>query len=111
MYLTGEAMRATLAAIAGRSAARSTLIVNYHSARRGVLGRLILWWIGEPQISHWTREEMAEELRRAGFVVHEDSGMADWNERFARGEAKVARAAFMRVVAARALHGGATHFT
>ena len=97
MYLTREAMRSTLAGIADRSASGSTLIVNYHSAHRGFLASLIFRLIGEPQISAWTREEMAADLRAAGFTVREDTGMADWNARFAQGQAKVERAPYMRI--------------
>ena len=100
MYLTRQAMHATLAGIAGRSARGSTLIVNYHTAHRGFFAQLLFRLIGEPQISAWTREEMAADLRAAGFVVSEDSGMIDWNERFAEGRAKVERAAYMRVATA-----------
>jgi len=100
MYLTREAMRATLAGIAGRSAPGSTLIVNYHTAHRGFFARLMFRLIGEPQISAWTREEMAADLRAVGFVVSEDSGMTDWNVRFAQGKAKVERAFYMRVATA-----------
>ena len=56
--------------------------------------------IGEPQISAWTAEEMAADLRSVGFV-HEDSGMADWNGRFAQGRAKVERGSYMRIAIAR----------
>jgi methyltransferase (TIGR00027 family) len=101
MYLTREAMHSTLAGIADRSAPGSTLIVNYHSGQRGFFARLVYRLIGEPQISAWTREEMAADLQSAGFVVSEDSGMADWNRRFAQGEAKVDRAPYMRIVVAR----------
>ena len=101
MYLTREAMRATLAAIAGRSAPASSLIVNYHTAHSGLLARLMLRLIGEPQISTWTKEEMAADLRAAGFVVREDSGMAEWNERFAQSKAKVERAFYMRIAISR----------
>ena len=100
MYLTREAMRATLAGIAGRSAPGSTLIVNYHTAHRRLIARLLFRLIGEPQISAWTREEMAADLRSAGFVVREDCGMADWNDRFAQGGARVQRAAYMRLATA-----------
>jgi len=100
MYLTREAMRATLAAIGGRSATGSTLIVNYHTPHRGFFGRLMLWLIGEPQISTWTPEEMAADLEAVGFLVREDSGMADWNERFANGEAKAERGQYMRIAVA-----------
>jgi methyltransferase (TIGR00027 family) len=101
MYLTRDAMRATLAAIAGRSAPASSLIVNYHTAHGGLLARLMLRLIGEAQISMWTKDEMAAELRSAGFVVREDSGTAEWNARFARGEARVERALYMRIAVGR----------
>jgi O-methyltransferase involved in polyketide biosynthesis len=101
MYLTRDAMRATAAAVADRSAPGSRLIVNYHTAHRRLLARLIFRLIGEPQISAWTREEMATDLGSVGFVVQEDSGMTDWNERFARGRAKIERATYMRIAIAR----------
>ena len=102
MYLTRDAMRATLGSIARRSAHGSTLIVNYHTIRRGILSRLMFRLIGEPQISAWTPEQMAADLQAVGFAVHEDSNMTEWNDRFAHGEAKVVtRAPYMRVVAAR----------
>jgi hypothetical protein len=56
--------------------------------------------IGEPQISAWTREEMAADLLSAGYVVRDDSGMTDWNDRFARAEGNVGRGAYMRVAIA-----------
>lgn len=100
MYLTRDAMRATLADVAARSAPRSTLIVNYHTVHRRWFARLMFRLIGEPQISAWTPEEMSADLRSARFVVHEDSGMTDWNARFARGQARVERAPYMRVAVA-----------
>lgn len=100
MYLTRDAMRATLAAVAGLSAPGSTLIVNYHTAHRRFIARLLFRLMGEPQISAWTPEEMASDLRSAGFVVREDTGMADWNQRFAAGKARVERASYMRVAVA-----------
>jgi len=101
MYLTREAMRATLADIARRSASGSTLIVNYHTVHRRWLARLLFKLIGEPQISAWTPEEMAADLRAVGFVIREDTGMADWNHRFAAGKARVERASYMRIAIAR----------
>ena len=101
MYLTRDAMHATLASVADRSAPASTLIVNYHRLHRRLLARLIFRLIGEPQISAWTLEEMAADLRSVGFGVREDSGMADWNDRFAQGEAKVERGFYMRIAIAR----------
>ena len=101
MYLAHDVMRATLASIAGRSAPGSTLIVNYHTQHRGFFSRLTFRLIGEPQVSVWTPDEMAADLQSAGFVVREDSGMTDWNKRFAQGQAKVERGFYMRVVVAR----------
>src|SRR5512132_4029088 len=102
MYLTRDAMRSTLADIANRTASGSTLIVNYHTLHRRFLARLIFRLIGEPQISAWTPAEMAADLRSVGFVVREDSGMADWNIRFAQRRAKVERRSYMRIAIAAA---------
>ncbi len=101
MYLTRDAMRATLAGIAGRSAPGSTLIVNYHTIHRRLFARLIFRLIGEPQIVAWSPEEMAADLGAAGFVVRDDSGMTDWNDRFAHGRANVERGSYMRIAIAR----------
>ena len=100
MYLTRDAMRGTLAAVAQRSAPGSTLIVNYHTLHRRFFARLMFRLVGEPQISAWTPAEMAADLRAVGLVVREDSGMADWNDRFAQGKAKVERGHYMRIACA-----------
>ncbi len=101
MYLTRDVMRATLGDIARRSAAGSTLIVNYHTLHRRLFARLMFRLIGEPQISAWSPEEMAADLRAVGFVIREDSSITDWNDRFAQGKAKVERAFYMRIAIAR----------
>lgn len=100
MYLTRDAMHATLASIANRSAPGSTLIVNYHTEHRRFIARMIFRLIGEPQISAWTPEEMAADLRSVGFRVAEDSGMLDWNNQFAGGKGRVERASYMRIAVA-----------
>lgn len=100
MYLTREAVDATLAAISARSSTGSTLIVNYHTGHRGIFGRLILRLIGEPQISSWSPEEMAADMKAVGFTVREDSAMTDWNARFASGEGNVQRGYYMRIAIA-----------
>jgi methyltransferase (TIGR00027 family) len=100
MYLTRDAMHATLAAIARISAPGSTLIVNYHTTVRRFIARMLFRLIGEPHISAWTREEMAVDLRSAGFTVRDDSSMLDWKGRFATAEAKVERGAYMRIAVA-----------
>jgi hypothetical protein len=43
---------------------------------------------------------MAADLRSAGFVVAEDSGMLDWNRQFANGGAKADRTSYMRIATA-----------
>jgi methyltransferase (TIGR00027 family) len=98
MYLTPDAMRATLSNIAALSAAGSTVIINYHSEKRRGLMKLIFRLIGEPMISAWTAEQMAEELAAARFRVLEDTAMTDWNVKWAGGKANVARGHYMRVV-------------
>ena len=105
MYLTREAMRATLTNIGRRSAPGSTLIVNYHTILRGWITQLIFRLIGEPQISCWTPAEMASDLGAAGFAVREDTSMIDWNARFANGQAKVERMFYMRIGIARRRDG------
>jgi methyltransferase (TIGR00027 family) len=106
MYLTRDAMRATLADIASLSAPRSTLIVNYHAEHRNVVARLMFRLIGEPMISAHSREEMESELRAVGFEVREDGGMADWNRQFASGAANETRGSYMRVLVARPAGNG-----
>lgn len=100
MYLTRAAMDATLASVARRSAPGSTLIVNYHTAHRRFLVLLMFRLLGEPQISAWAPQEMAADLQAAGFHVREDSGMAEWNDRFAQGDARVERGSYMRIAIA-----------
>jgi methyltransferase (TIGR00027 family) len=101
MYLERDAIRATLKDIAARSAPGSTLIVNYHEPHRRILAQLIFRLIGEPHVSAWTPEEMADDLRSVGFVVREDSSMIDWSKRFAKGPTRVERGSYMRIAVAR----------
>jgi methyltransferase (TIGR00027 family) len=100
MYLTRDAMRGTLSAVARRSARGSILIVNYHTTHRRFLARIIFRLIGEPQISAWSPPEMAADLEAAGFIVRDDSSMARWNTAFANGEANIERASYMRIAVA-----------
>jgi methyltransferase (TIGR00027 family) len=100
MYLTRDAMRATLAGIAERSASGSTLVLNYHTANRRWFARLLFRLIGEPMISAWSPAEMAEDLAAAGFQVREDSGVAEWNAKWAGGQANDRKVWYMRVVVA-----------
>ena len=101
MYLTRDAMRATLSGVAERSAAGSTLIVNYHSQHRRLISRLIFRLIGEPMISAHSPSGIGAELLSVGFPVVEDSGIEEWNTRWAGGRARVDRRAFVRVAVGR----------
>jgi methyltransferase (TIGR00027 family) len=101
MYLTHDAMLATLGSIARRSAGGSTLVLNYHSQGRRWIERVIFRLIGEPMISHWSPAEMAADLRPKGFEVIEDTGILDWSARWAGGHGVVKGRAFMRIVVAR----------
>jgi methyltransferase (TIGR00027 family) len=100
MYLTRDAMRSTLANVASRSAEGSTLIVNYHTALRRGPVRLLLRWLGEPNKSKWSPEEMAADLQAAGFRVDEDSGIIDWVKRFATGTIDTRAGRDMRIAVA-----------
>lgn len=100
MYLTHGAMRSTLASVAERSADGSTLIVNYHTARRSGFVGLVLRFLGEPDRSHWSPEEMGDDLRAAGFRVEEDSGVSDWAARFASRVTETRAGRAMRVAVA-----------
>lgn len=101
MYLTRETMLATLAQISARSAKDSTLIINYHTTMRTATVRLLLRLLGEPVRSASSIEQMAADLRAAGFQVVEDTGMADWAKRFAVGEVNMSASKSMRIVEAR----------
>jgi methyltransferase (TIGR00027 family) len=100
MYLTRQTMRATLASVARRSAAASTLIVNYHTSMRSFLFRLFLRFVGEPVRSAAQPAEMAADLGDAGFDVREDEGIADLAARFAGGGVDPRVGTVMRIVVA-----------
>ena len=103
MYLTHDAMRATLASIAARSARASTVIINYHTIHRRWMAKIIFRLVGEPMISKWSPEEMAAVLHAAGFEVAEDSGMSDWAARFAPAAPARKAGYFMRIAVANRL--------
>ena len=101
MYLTHDAMRATLANVASRSADGSILIVNYHTTLRRGLVRLIFRLLGEPVRSKWSPEEMAADLAAAGFRAEEDTNVIDWATRFGVGDVNLQPGRIMRIVVAR----------
>jgi methyltransferase (TIGR00027 family) len=90
LYLDDDALRATLATIAARSAAKSTLIVEYHDSEvrhaytaysfvRKIL--LALW--SEPQIGARSRQAFRADVERAGLQIEKDFGVSEWGSRFA----------------------------
>jgi methyltransferase (TIGR00027 family) len=83
-YLTEAEVDATVAAVAARSAAGSTLVVNYQQPGAGaVVGRLFAQamlllartrspWRDEPRRSSWTAATMGELVARHGLTVTAD---------------------------------------
>ncbi len=83
MYLTDEAMNATLRTITARSAEGSRLAVQYTTPAEGWALRMTFFGLwGEPMIGLRTPEQMGAALASAGVKVLEDSGTADWAQRF-----------------------------
>jgi len=101
MYLTRDAMLATLRQLSSRTAKGSVLIINYHTElRRGLFG-LILRLLGEPFRTKWSPTELAADLSAVGFRAEEDSGVADWANRFAIGPVEVKAGKSARITVAR----------
>lgn len=100
MYLSKDVVQSTLRVVAARSCPGSTLIVNYHTAKRRGLMALWLRVLGEPDLSVWSPEDMARGLRDAGFRVDDDTGIAEWARRFAEGDINLRAGAVMRVAVA-----------
>jgi methyltransferase (TIGR00027 family) len=106
MYLTDDALRATLSAVADSSAPGSILICHYHEASLApapirIAEELLLSFWREPQIGRRTRAAMAEEVERAGLVVLRDSEAAEWAERYGAAAATSDLARATRMLVAR----------
>jgi methyltransferase (TIGR00027 family) len=83
-YLTRDQVRATVAALAARTAAGSALVVNYQApSARAALGRLLARVLrgsatsGEPWRSLWRPERMAALLAAHGLAVASDRSLLD----------------------------------
>ena len=101
MYLTLGAVRATLQAIAARSARGSVLVVYYHTEKHRGLAALLLRLVGEPNRSSFSPAELARELASVGFAVEMDERAVEWSARFGgsvrdKGTARIARIAVAR---------------
>ena len=98
LYLEAAAIRASLAAIAARSAASSTLILEYHDAEAPTHDRgysfvrailLALW--SEPHIGARSQDVMHAELAQAGLCIARDFAICEWGTAFARTTPRVNR--------------------
>jgi methyltransferase (TIGR00027 family) len=92
-YLGLDAIRATLAALAARSAPDSRLAVTYATPRGSPLGpaamrvaRLGFRLIGEELRGLLEVEDMRAELARAGFRVVDDASSREWAARHGAGK-------------------------
>ena len=84
-YLTVDAQRATLAAVARRSAPGSALAMEYIEPGGHEQQERLPRLFGEPWIGLETRVEAAARLTEAGFQTVEDTSMDDWRARFSKG--------------------------
>lgn len=88
VYLTLDAIRATLRAVAALSAPESVLAVTYSPPLDGLLASLApvvkraFALFGEPIRSMITQGEMAQLLDEVGFSIREDTSTADWAARY-----------------------------
>jgi methyltransferase (TIGR00027 family) len=87
MYLSNDAMRGTLRAIARLSSEGSCLVIEYRepTSEKDFWQRYmnaLLRRCGEPQIGLRTKQVMHDELETAGFKVSSDEGMVDWVQTF-----------------------------
>ena len=89
MYLPREAVRATLAVVAARSAARSRMAVTYATPEATPLGpaavrvaNVAFRVMGEAIIGLMTPQDMHAELDAAGFQVIDDTPASEWGARY-----------------------------
>jgi methyltransferase (TIGR00027 family) len=99
-YLTAEAQRVTLAAVARRSAPGSEIAMEYIEPGGHEEQERLPRFLGEPWIGLETRAEAAARLAEAGFLPSDDTGMAEWRARFSSGPPRADRTR-QRIVVAR----------
>jgi methyltransferase (TIGR00027 family) len=95
-YLPMEAIRATLDAVAARSARESRIAVTYGTPEASPLGptavrvaRVAFRVIGEAIVGLLSPAAMRDELAAAGFRVLEDLSARQWGERFGGGRPRI----------------------
>jgi methyltransferase (TIGR00027 family) len=83
MYLSREAIGATLDALARATAPGSVLAMTYSGRHPPALARLVAV-AGEPFASTFTPDQAREILREHGFLVTSDESDPEWSERYLR---------------------------
>ena len=90
LYLADDAIHDMLATIGTRSAAESTLVLEYHDSEVPTpptlyarARRLLLAFWSEPQIGRRPQRVMHRELERAALRVERDFGISEWGVTFA----------------------------
>ncbi|HTN91783.1 MAG TPA: class I SAM-dependent methyltransferase, partial [Sorangium sp.] len=113
MYLSDEALRATLRALASASAPGSVLMVNYmepaERRREQLVRHLLTRFWREPLIGIRRREVMLAEVERAGFRAVRDTGTADWARQFGAPLAPSSPAAVARLLVAERSGASSSH--
>ena len=98
MYLTREAIEATLAALASLATAGSTLLATYFTTPTPAFALLttlalpLFAGIGEPLKTRFTPSEVAAFFADHGFVSEKDEGDDDWSARFTSRPARIVMA-------------------
>jgi methyltransferase (TIGR00027 family) len=89
MYLPREAVRATLAVVAARSAPRSRIAVTYGTPVGSPLGPTVVRvahvafrMMGEELLGLFTPQDMNAELAAAGYQVIDDTPASEWGARY-----------------------------
>lgn len=113
-YLSPEAVRATLAQVASRSAPGSTVIASYVTPDKvnaswllDPLSRPLFLVLGEPLGATYTPAAASALASDHGLTVILDEGLADWEARFGRAHRGLVRLS-ERVVSARKQVAGAS---
>jgi methyltransferase (TIGR00027 family) len=96
-YLPREAVRATLASVAARSAKGSRIAVTYGTPQGSTLGATAVRAarfafraiIGEALVGLLSADDMRHELADVGFRVLEDRSAAEWGARFGGGRRRL----------------------
>ncbi|MBI3205017.1 MAG: SAM-dependent methyltransferase [Myxococcales bacterium] len=109
MYLTAEAIEATLDAVAELSAASSCLCMTYlpreyASPWLRTVGEVGAMWIGEALRFQEDPHEIAARLEQRCFEVEQDDSAVEWAERWPEREARRVRP-FERLTVARRVAG------